>query len=358
MQQSLSDHITRYIGDRRTIRRNEKYVRELELKLTKLVKECAWSRVGQVSAESFVRWRSKQKKHPKTLNEYLNAISGLMKWLDAVIPHNPLRGVKKVETSGAAKRERRAFTRDEMRELLAVSGERGHIYTVAAHTGLRRGELGKLEWRDVHLNAPLPYIDVRASISKNHRQSEVPLTGEALAALRCLVRAGARPTDLVLKRLIPRMNRFREDLVAAGIPYVNAKGEVADFHALRKTFGTWLMMAGVSEFVRMKAMRHSDMRLTQSVYTDARMAPMRDAIASLPSIRDTQIDTHVSVSDGLSLSAPVPSGKDQSVLLAAGDQTFSPSESASVRESLKEADGARCRVRTCDFLRVKQALYH
>jgi len=22
------------------------------------------------------------------------------------------------------------------------------------------------------------------------------------------------------------------------------------------------------------------------------------------------------------------------------------------------ADGARCRVRTCDFLRVKQALYH
>ena len=46
------------------------------------------------------------------------------------------------------------------------------------------------------------------------------------------------------------------------------------------------------------------------------------------------------------------------VLLAVGDQSFSPSESASVGESPEVADGARCRVRTCDFLRVKQALYH
>jgi len=59
------------------------------------------------------------------------------------------------------------------------------------------------------------------------------------------------------------MNRFRDDLGAAGISYVDEKGEYADFHALRKTYGTFLMLLGLPEFVRMKLMRHSDVRLTQ-----------------------------------------------------------------------------------------------
>jgi hypothetical protein len=45
--------------------------------------------------------------------------------------------------------------------------------------------------------------------------------------------------------LIPRINRFRDDLRAAGIPYVDRNGEYADFHSLRKTLGTELAKAGV-----------------------------------------------------------------------------------------------------------------
>jgi integrase len=81
------------------------------------------------------------------------------------------------------------------------------------------------------------------------------------------------PTDLAFKRLIPRMNRFREGLTAAGIAYVDVKGEYADFHALRKTYSTFLILVGLPEFIRMKLMRHSDMKLTQQSYTDASMAP-------------------------------------------------------------------------------------
>jgi len=172
------------------------------------------------------------------------------------------------------------------------------------------------------------------------------------------LRADARPTDLIFKRLIPRMNRFRDDLIAAGIAYVNAKGEFADFHALRKTFGTWLMLAGVPEFVRMKLMRHSDIRLTQGPYTDGGMVPIWTAVGSLPSIGDTQIDTLKSVESGQDLSVAVPIKEDESVLLTSGVQVFSPSETASVHPSPEAADGARCWVRTSDFLRVKQALYH
>ena len=108
----------------------------------------------------------------------------------------------------------------------------------------------------------------------------------------------------------------------------------------------------------MKLMRHSDMKLTQQSYTDASMAPTWEAVAGLPMFNDTQRDTLKLVAKGQSESAAVPLKDYGSILLAAGGQSVSPSESAFVGESPQVADGARCRVRTCDFLRVKQALYH
>ena len=90
--------------------------------------------------------------------------------------------------------------------------------------------------------------------------------------------------DFVFHGRIPRMTVFRKDLKAAGIAYVDAKGEYADFHSLRKTFGTMLTLAGVPQRVVMELMRHSDMRLTAKTYTDAGMLPSDATVASLPSL--------------------------------------------------------------------------
>jgi hypothetical protein len=90
--------------------------------------------------------------------------------------------------------------------------------------------------------------------------------------------------DLVFRGLIQRMTVFRKDLEAAGIAYVDAKGEYADFHSLRKTFGTMLTLAGVPQRVVMELMRHSDMRLTAKTYTDAGMLPTDATITKLPSL--------------------------------------------------------------------------
>ena len=154
------------------------------------------------------------------------------------------------------------------------------------------------------------------------------------------------------------MNRFRADLAAAAIPYIDAKSEYADFHGLRTTFGTELAKSRLPVRVAMELLRHSDVKLTTKIYTDAGMLPIWDAVEALPMFNDTQIDTQKLVASGQELSAGVPIKDDVPILLAAGDQILSPSESASVGESPQLANGARCRVRTCDFLRVKQALYH
>jgi hypothetical protein len=158
------------------------------------------------------------------------------------------------------------------------------------------------------------------------------------------------------------MPRFRADLEAAGIPYVDAKGEYADFHSLRKTFGTMLTLAGVGQRTVMELMRHSDMRLTAKTYTDANMLLVSDAVALLSAFAakqaNPQIDPQKSVTEGLAMSVPVMINGNETKLLTVGDQKFSLLETSSDSNSPKVAVNARCRVRTCDFLRVKQALYH
>ena len=92
------------------------------------------------------------------------------------------------------------------------------------------------------------------------------------------------------------------------------------------------------------------------------MLPVSETVAMLPKLigrgAGSQIDSQKLVPQSPSVAAAVPLNAGEVKLLTAGEQTFSPSKSASVPKSPEQADGARCRVRTCDFLRVKQALYH
>ncbi|MEY2486184.1 MAG: hypothetical protein QOH39_1832 [Verrucomicrobiota bacterium] len=361
-QRSLTAHVEDFVAERRAVRCNEKYVRELGKKLLRLIAECSWQTFTDVTEASFCAWRAKEQKSPKTLNEYLIALSGFMNWLEPRIGANPVQRVEKVQTSGTPYRTRRAFTEDELQRLILAGEVRGIAYLVAARTGIRRGELQQIEWRDIHLDAAQPFVLVRASVSKNHREAMQPLPPDAWTALLSLrTTCAAQPYERVFAGLIPRMEQFRKDLKTAGIPYEDARGEHADFHALRKTFGTMLTLAGVGQRTVMELMRHSDMRLTAKTYTDANMLPVSDAMASLMRFadkqNDSQIDSQNLVPESPALSSPVPITAGEPKLLTTGDQTFSPLESASVLVSPEEEENARCRVRTCDFLRVKQALY-
>src|SRR5438128_727874 len=116
-------------------------------------------------------------------------------------------------------RERRSFTEDELQRLIRVAGLRGVVYRIAARTGIRRGELTEVQWRDVHLDTTQPFIFVRASISKNHRQAMQPLTPDAVEALCTLRSDDAKPYDRVFASLMPRgLEQFKKDLKAADIP--------------------------------------------------------------------------------------------------------------------------------------------
>jgi hypothetical protein len=100
-------------------------------------------------------------------------------------------------------------------------------------------------------------------------------------ALRAYRPQNPVPTDLVFPKM-PRMDHLQAHLKAAGIRYVDDQGRQADFHALRHTFGTNLSLAEIPPRLAMELMRHSDMRLTMSIYTDATRLPTTGAIDKLP----------------------------------------------------------------------------
>ncbi len=293
-QMTIQEHLKNYLVDVTTRGREPKYLETLRYTIQKVVKGCDWKVMADVTADSFITWRANQQKAPKTLKEYLVATSGLFNWMERQerIDKNPLRRVQRVQTAGKQTFIRRAFTDDEMQRLLAIAGPRKIVYLMAVYTGLRRGELGKLVASDIHLDVAQPFMTVRASITKNHCQANIPLHPDLHKDLSTIVRERPSPGKL-LDHLIPSMYQFRRDLVAAKIDFVNADGKRADFHSLRYTLATNMARAGINPRLAMEVMRHHDIKLTTKTYTDAGLLPVADAVLTLPSLESrTQIGTH------------------------------------------------------------------
>ncbi len=365
LQKLFVEVMTEYLAERRRVGCNAKYVAGLHRQLSTLAKECRWSIVKDVSAETFQAWRQKEKKSPKTLNEYLTAASSLLGWLERAerIPRNPLRNVEKLKNHGEPCYQRRALSLEQARELLKVAGPRRVLYATALETGLRRGELCKLEWRDVHIDAGEPFLSVRRSTTKNHKPAPTPIDTELANELRTIRPLNVAPGQKVFAKLIPRMDKFRADLEAAGIEPADAEGRHIDFHALRMTFQMLLTLNGTAPRVVQELMRHSDMKLTTKTYTDASQLPTGEAIRKLPSLLESIEANTVQSTPALDAaghcpSQPVANPADPSATEAALPEAISRDKSLVGTVCHESEETARCRVRTCDFLRVKQALYH
>jgi integrase len=190
-----------------------------------------------------------------------------------------------------------------------VAGKYGVGYLAAVTTGLRRGELSKLEWGDLHLDVAQPVALVRAATTKDRKPAKAYLGRVLVAELKKLHSPGMPSNSLVLAGRMPTMKRMLEHLAQAGIPYLDDQGRRLDFHALRMTFDTNLAIAGVSDAVRMKLMRHKSPRLTMETYTDSEKVPVAGALARLPEFgcwengkQHTGKDTGILVQGGQSVS--------------------------------------------------------
>ena len=305
-QCKLAKHLQDFLGDLRAKGRNGRYINGIAYCLGQLIDQCGWNFPQNITADSFVKWRSSQNKAPKTINEYLTSAKNFSNWLtrQGRTKANPLASVCKVETRGRQVRVRRAFKDEEMEALLSVAGAQRIVCQTAELTGIRHGELKELRWGDFNLNGEKPSVTVRASVSKNHRQACLPLHPELAAALLQFRPANASAGELAFKGLVPRSKLFNRHLKAANIAKIDSQGRVVDFHSLRHTFCTNLHRAGVSQREAMELMRHNDPRLTAITYTDTSLLSLQSAVQKL-GFPASQIASQKLGADGQSLSLPV-----------------------------------------------------
>ena len=278
----------------------EKHVKSTHGEATRLCKACRFykttdlapSRVERYLGELRIKGRS-----PRTRNSYLQSIKQFSRWLvdDRRAPDDPLACLKRANEAVDKRRTRRALTADEFAKLLdsashgpVVEGMKGRdravLYLVAAFTGLRRKEMGSLTRSSFDLESDPATVTVEAGYSKRRRRDTIPLH-PAVASRVCewLIESPVRNGSLlfpVAERKTSKMMRL--DLERAGVPYVDAEGRVADFHANRHTFITNLCRAGVAPKVAQSLARHSTITLTMDVYSHADSGERIEAVRSLP----------------------------------------------------------------------------
>ncbi len=151
---------------------------------------------------------------------------------------------------------------------------------------MRRRELGDLQWRDVHLDAPRTHLRLRAEATKSKRADELPLPSHLVRELRAVRPPFCTPTAPVFTT-VPKFDTWKADLKRAGVTYRDeATNEIVGFHSLRVTFISELERAGVSPRTIMELARHTDYRLTAGTYTDRRVLDTFGAAAKLPDYVD------------------------------------------------------------------------
>ncbi|MGL4400616.1 MAG: tyrosine-type recombinase/integrase [Luteolibacter sp.] len=253
------------------------------LLIRRLSRDAGWKSIRDISADSFVGWRSKvQNLAPRTLNNYLAEMLAFLNWLVTTdnLTENPLVRVPRVKAHQKA-RPRRALTDEEIAAFLAAAPpERRLVYLIALHTGLRRNEITQLEWQDVFLDDASPFIKLRAVTTKNRKGDVVTIHPELHEELKKLRDIAPLPCSRLVE-MFTGLGPFKKDLAAAGIPFIE-RGLRFDFHAMRMTFNTRMANGNIPTRSCMQAMRHSDEKLTTVVYTDASRLNVAAHVASLP----------------------------------------------------------------------------
>jgi integrase len=233
-----------------------------------------------------------------TRNHYLTAVKGFTRWLarDNRIAADPLGHLSRQNAEADIRRRRRAL-REEMfarfieataagRPFRGLSGaDRLALYTLAANTGFRAGELASLTPRSFDLDADPPTVTVQAAYSKHRREDVQPLRPDMARVMRQYL--AGRPADRPLwpgswKEDAAEM--LRADLEAAGIPYQDEAGRYFDFHAMRGQFISLLAAKGVHPKVAQVLARHSTITLTMDYYTHLDVLDVTGALDKLPAV--------------------------------------------------------------------------
>jgi integrase len=190
------------------------------------------------------RWRNQWANKPRTADYGMQVLSRVLSHaVDPLgkIAGNPCEGIKQLYSSN---RSEIIWTDDDIAQLKkSCSAGIAHTVELAAHTGLRLGDLIRLSWSHVHADT----ITVSTGKSNHRREAFIPLYD----ALRNVLANIPRRSTVILTNSRHRPwtrdglgSSFNKAKIAAGM----AERDL-HFHDLRGTAATRFYIAGLSERV-------------------------------------------------------------------------------------------------------------
>jgi integrase len=260
----------------------------------RLVAEFGEMPVEELTAQRIENWRAglgSDPAHPmgnRTRNKLLTVLGGIMERARKVygLPANPVRDIEKLRERYDAT-SFNFYSPEEVHALVraAASEQDGALFLTAAFTGLRRGELIALRWRDVDferssIRVSGSFANGQLTAPKSGHGRVVPMVPEVASILAQLGQRGGfvGDDDLVFPGELglyldgsALRRRFIAACARAGLRPIR-------FHDLRHTFGT-LAVRGAESIVELQNwLGHAEVRTTMR-YTHYR--EQADAAARL-----------------------------------------------------------------------------
>jgi integrase len=248
------------------------------------------TRITTDDVASYLTIKSRQGLSAKTISNHLTFAHGVFQFAvkRGLAVTNPVAAVDRPKTSGANPDFRYLDIDDFEAVLRAIPNDSlgptdRVLYTTAAMTGLRQGELVALRWRDVDWAAGV--IRVRRSYSrsewgtpKSRRSSRaVPMADRVAGELERHFQRSAFQADDDLVFPHPRTGnpydgrkmtrRFYDRMHAAGLGHLCGMGNGITFHSLRHTYGTRMAAAGTPMRTLQEWMGHRSVQTTE-IYAD------------------------------------------------------------------------------------------
>ncbi len=124
--EAIDDHLAVYLIHLQAKGDGRRHIEDCERLIARLTADCAFIRLGDIDRDAVESWlvtNATEGMGARTRNTYLQALRGFCQWCVATrrMVANPLAGIQRANEKSDRRRQRRAMTESELRDLLYVA---------------------------------------------------------------------------------------------------------------------------------------------------------------------------------------------------------------------------------------------